>query len=95
MTYVALEIWLSLGPLPEVTGRKHLPPMPLTPEQQAREDIDRQLSQCGWLVQDGKDMNIMAGTALPWNLGLHLELSLGKLARSAESLLQPKHGFQP
>lgn len=35
--------------------------MPLTPKQQAREDIDRQLTECGWMVQDAKDMNIMAG----------------------------------
>jgi type I restriction enzyme R subunit len=35
--------------------------MPLTPEQKAREEIDQQLSECGWIVQDGKEMNIMAG----------------------------------
>ena len=31
------------------------------PEDLAREEIDRQLTQCGWIVQDGKAMNIMAG----------------------------------
>ena len=34
---------------------------PLTPEQQAREEIDRQLAVCGWIVQNHKAMNIMAG----------------------------------
>jgi hypothetical protein len=24
----------------------------MTPEEKARQDIDRQLKQCGWLVQD-------------------------------------------
>ncbi len=31
------------------------------PEDLAREEIDRQLTQCGWLVQDQAAMNIMAG----------------------------------
>jgi len=35
--------------------------LPLTPEQQARVEIDKQLLACGWLVQDHKAMNIMAG----------------------------------
>src|SRR3970040_89479 len=33
----------------------------VTPEQKAREEIDRQLAACGWIVQDPKAMNIMAG----------------------------------
>ena len=33
----------------------------MTPEQKARQEIDRQLVACGWLVQDHKAMNIMAG----------------------------------
>ncbi|OFZ86280.1 MAG: restriction endonuclease subunit R [Betaproteobacteria bacterium RIFCSPLOWO2_12_FULL_62_58] len=33
----------------------------MTPEQKAREEIDRQLAACGWIVQDHKAMNIMAG----------------------------------
>lgn len=33
----------------------------MTPEIKARQDIDRQLEQCGWLVQDSKEMNISAG----------------------------------
>ena len=33
----------------------------MTPEQQARQQIDRQLTQAGWLVQDHKQMNISAG----------------------------------
>ncbi len=32
-----------------------------TPEALAREEIDRQLAACGWIVQDHKAMNIMAG----------------------------------
>ena len=35
--------------------------MPGTPEQQARQNIDRQLDQCGWVVQDRDEMNISAG----------------------------------
>ena len=34
--------------------------MPLTPEQQAREEIDRQLEACGWDVQDLDAMDIHA-----------------------------------
>ena len=33
----------------------------MNPEEKAREEIDRQLAACGWLVQDHKAMNIMAG----------------------------------
>lgn len=32
----------------------------MTPEELAREEIDRQLAACGWVVQDHKSMNIMA-----------------------------------
>jgi type I restriction enzyme R subunit len=33
----------------------------MTPEQKARLEIDRQLAQCGWVVQDMRQMNISAG----------------------------------
>jgi type I restriction enzyme R subunit len=33
----------------------------MTPEQQARLEIDRQLQQCGWVVQSFRDLNISAG----------------------------------
>ena len=33
----------------------------VTPEEKARQEIDRQLDACGWIVQDHKSMNIMAG----------------------------------
>lgn len=33
---------------------------PVKPEDQAREDIDRQLTACGWIVQDAKALNIHA-----------------------------------
>jgi type I restriction enzyme M protein len=33
----------------------------MTPEQKARQEIDRQLEQCGWVVQSFRDMNISAG----------------------------------
>lgn len=33
----------------------------MTPEQKARRNIDRQLKQCGWIVQDHSNINIMAG----------------------------------
>jgi type I restriction enzyme, R subunit len=32
----------------------------MTPEQKARREIDRQLAQCGWQVQDYRQMNIFA-----------------------------------
>lgn len=33
----------------------------MTPEEKARRDIDRQLEQCGWMVQDRSEMHISAG----------------------------------
>jgi type I restriction enzyme, R subunit len=33
----------------------------MTPEQKARQKIDQQLGQCGWIVQDYRRMNISAG----------------------------------
>ena len=36
-------------------------PVPLTPEQLAREEIDEQLEACGWVIQDFTSMNIHAG----------------------------------
>jgi type I restriction enzyme, R subunit len=36
----------------------------MTPEEKARRDIDRQLEQCGWLVQDRSEMNISAGAGV-------------------------------
>lgn len=33
----------------------------MKPEDKAREEIDRQLEQCGWIVQDHSQMNISAG----------------------------------
>jgi type I restriction enzyme R subunit len=33
----------------------------MTPEEKARSEIDRQLGQCGWIVQDRVEMNISAG----------------------------------
>ncbi len=38
--------------------------MPKGPEDIARENIDRQLEQCGWIVQDLHDMNISAGPGI-------------------------------
>ena len=51
------------------------------PEEKARDLIDRQLTQCGWIVQDREAMNITAGrgvalddegaefTAMAWAAG--------------------------
>lgn len=36
----------------------------MTPEQKARETIDRQLAAAGWLVQDHKAMNLAAASAI-------------------------------
>src|SRR5262245_1821070 len=36
----------------------------MTPEQQSRLEIDRQLEQCGWIVQSFRDMNISAGLGI-------------------------------
>lgn len=32
----------------------------MPPEENARQNIDRQLTECGWLVQDAAEMNILA-----------------------------------
>lgn len=32
-----------------------------TPEQLARQEIDRQLATCGWIVQDRASVNLSAG----------------------------------
>ena len=32
-----------------------------TPEERARQKIDEQLAQCGWIVQNASEMNISAG----------------------------------
>ncbi len=32
-----------------------------TPEQIARDNIDRQLSDCGWIIQNKKQINLTAG----------------------------------
>jgi len=37
---------------------------PLTPEQKARIEIDRQLEACGWQVQDFKAMDIHASSGV-------------------------------
>jgi type I restriction enzyme R subunit len=36
----------------------------MTPEQKARQKIDRQLGQCGWLVQDYREMDPSAGLGI-------------------------------
>jgi len=36
----------------------------MTPEQKARQEIDRQLAQCGWVVQDYRRLNISAGPGI-------------------------------
>ena len=33
----------------------------MKPEDKARQNIDRQLAQCGWVVQNYRDLNITAG----------------------------------
>lgn len=38
--------------------------MPLTPEQRAREQIDRLLTDCGWIIQDKTTVNLNAGTGI-------------------------------
>jgi hypothetical protein len=42
----------------------------MTPEQKARCEIDRQLEQCGWQVQDYRQMDIFAaqGVAVARNI---------------------------
>src|SRR5437016_3189365 len=36
----------------------------MTPEQEARQDIDRQLVAAGWIIQDRSEMNISAGAGV-------------------------------
>jgi type I restriction enzyme R subunit len=35
--------------------------MPITPEDRARENIDKLLTAAGWIVQDKKEANLTAG----------------------------------
>src|SRR5436305_237233 len=44
--------------------RRRAASSPMTPEEKARRDIDRQLEQCGWTVQDRSEMNISAGMGI-------------------------------
>ena len=39
-------------------------PGPIKPEEKARQDIDRQLGECGWIVQNHKTMNISVGLGI-------------------------------
>ncbi len=36
----------------------------MTPEQKARQKINRQLDQCGWLVQDYRNLDLSAGAGV-------------------------------
>jgi type I restriction enzyme R subunit len=55
----------------------------LAPEQRARRNIDRQLAEAGWLVQNRKDVNLAAGPGIavrefqtdngPADYGLYVE----------------------
>ena len=62
----------------------------MTPEQKAREIIDKKLSQAGWAIQDMKQLNLFAGLGVavrefPTSTGpvdilsLSMELLLGLL----------------
>ena len=35
-----------------------------TPEQIARDNIDKQLVECGWIIQDKKSINLNAGSGV-------------------------------
>ena len=52
---------LEAPQVPENTLEQEHVPVPLTPEQRAREEIDEQLESCGWVIQDFTSMNIHAG----------------------------------
>ena len=36
----------------------------MPPEDKARQNIDRQLTQCGWIVQDAREIDITAGPGI-------------------------------
>ena len=36
----------------------------MNPEEKARQNIDRQLADCGWVVQDHKHINLSAGVGI-------------------------------
>jgi len=42
----------------------------MNPEDRARQDIDRQLGQCGWVVQDKGQMNISAALGIETRTGI-------------------------
>lgn len=43
----------------------------MSPEQKARKTIDRQLTECGWLVQDYRDIYIAVGLGVAIHMGSH------------------------
>ncbi len=47
-----------------LTNRKQSKLSPMTPEDLARQNVDRQLDQSGWIIQDLANMNIMAGVGV-------------------------------
>jgi hypothetical protein len=59
-----------ITPVPEKDARGYqgrLPPVEgpsMTPEQKARQEIDRLLADCGWLVQDYKALNLAAAPGI-------------------------------
>ena len=67
----------------------------MTPEEKARQEIDRQLEPCGWAVQDYRQMNISAGLGVavrefPLATGEADYLSMPTPRPSASSKPSPK-----
>lgn len=58
-------------------------PTPPTPEQQARQEIDAQLTAAGWAVQDYKDIHLSAG----------LGIAVREYPLEWEEKGEPKRGF--
>jgi hypothetical protein len=54
----------------------------MTPEEKARQDIDRQLAQCGWLVQSRDEMNISAAPR-GWLVQSRDEMNISAVPRIA------------
>ncbi|HUE71426.1 MAG TPA: type I restriction-modification enzyme R subunit C-terminal domain-containing protein [Pirellulaceae bacterium] len=52
-----------MGSLALLVGRQ-LPDDRMTPEERARQNIDRQLTECGWQVQDYRQIDLSAGNGI-------------------------------
>lgn len=69
-------------------------PRAVAPEDQARENIDRQLSACGWVVQDRKNTDLGAGVGVAIREFPLISGDEGDYCRSMSPSLRPRLNFR-